>query len=463
MNRRNDAAASDVTALLVGAVSDHTPRGIAAAVRKLITAETLRPMARLPTVRSLAGELHVSASTVSEAWRILAREGMIRSAGRNGTVVLRAREVDVSARLERSTWIVGRHGVDLSSGTPDSSLLPSIAAALSDVEVAGIDHYQVTSILPELEEVIREAWRGVVGPDRVTMTHGAYAGVSDTLRAILRPGDRVLVENPSVPAVIDLVEMLGAVAVPVTLDENGINTRSLAAGLLTRPSVLILQPRGQNPTGISMTWDRAEELAALLGATRTLVIEDDHSGAVSISEQTSLARWIPDQVVTIQSFSKSHGPDLRLAAMGAPRDILRRIELARRLAGGWESMLLQRVLLQLLTDPASIHAISHARRTYKWRRRLLADECHRRGLETSGVDGLNLWVSVDHEHAAMARLASADIGVCPGSSLMWDSPDSHHLRITTARLSDAEAPHVAALLSDTPVSRGTAWRAARSG
>ncbi|GAA3544166.1 GntR family transcriptional regulator [Aeromicrobium flavum] len=441
----------DVTATIMAAMRDFTPRGIAAAVRELIEEGTLPSMTRLPTVRVLAGELHVSASTVSDAWRLLAREGIIRSAGRNGTVVLRARGIDISDRLERSTWTVGRHGMDLASGTPDVSLLPSIAKALRDVDVASVANYQVDSVLPGLEDVVRESWSRALSPDRLTMTHGAYAGVAAVLSALLRAGDRVVVENPSIPGVIDLVELHGGVPMPVGLDEHGIRPESLASALTTRPAVLILQPRGQNPTGVSMTWERAEELAAVLESSRTIVIEDDHCGAVSTAELTSLARWLPDRVVRIQSFSKSHGPDLRLAAMGAPREIMHRMELNRRLGGGWESMLLQRVLHELLTDPESIHAITHARRTYKLRHDLLASACREQGLETYGSDGLNLWVRVDNESRAMRRLASEDIGVCPGSPLTWDSPVNDHIRITTGVMPEAQAPRVAALLAGSAV------------
>lgn len=437
----------DVTATIVAAVRDYTPRGIAAAVRELTEDTTLKSMTRLPTVRVLAAELHVSASTVSDAWRMLAREGIIRSAGRNGTVVLRPRAVDSSDRVERASWTVGRHTLDLASGVPDVSLLPSIATALRGVDTASIENYQVESILPGLEDVIRESWSRALTPDRMTITHGAYAGVAGVLTVLLRAGDRVLVEHPSVPGVVDLVERHGGVPVPVELDEHGIVPASLTAALASRPAVLIVQPRGQNPTGAFMTWERAEELASALAGTRTILVEDDHCGAVSTAEITSLARWIPERVVRIQSFSKSHGPDLRLAAMGAPREIMHRMEIDRRLGGGWESMILQRVLHQLLTAPESIHAIGHARRTYKLRHDLLAAECRAHGLQTYGSDGLNLWVRVDNETRAMRRLAAEDIGVAPGSPLTWDSPSHEHVRITTGQMPETEAPRIAALLA----------------
>jgi DNA-binding transcriptional MocR family regulator len=205
-----------------------------------------------------------------------------------------------------------------------------------------------------------------------------------------------------------------------------------------------------------MTWQRAEELAALLRPTKVLVIEDDHSGAVSSAPLTSLARWLPDQVVRLQSFSKSHGPDLRLAAIGGPRDIMHKVELQRRFAGGWESLLLQRVLLRLLTDPKSARTIGTAREIYRLRRAAMVGAIASYGLKTSGNDGLNLWVEVENESLALRRLADADIGVCPGSPLTWAHPDTPHVRVTTGVLPVEEAPRVAAYLAGAAEARLTA-------
>src|SRR3954464_15532823 len=73
--------------LIAGAVDDRSARGIAAAVSRLVTAGTLPAGSRLPTVRDVARELGISPTTVSEAWRSLARAGAIQTRGRSGTFV----------------------------------------------------------------------------------------------------------------------------------------------------------------------------------------------------------------------------------------------------------------------------------------------------------------------------------------------------------------------------------------
>ena len=73
--------------LVAGSVLDRSPKGIAAAVHRLIRAGKLEKGDRLPTVRDLAKELRVSPATVSEAWQALGAVGAIRARGRAGTFV----------------------------------------------------------------------------------------------------------------------------------------------------------------------------------------------------------------------------------------------------------------------------------------------------------------------------------------------------------------------------------------
>ena len=68
-------------------IDDRSPRGIAAAIARLITAGVLAPGDRLPTVRELGAELGVSPATVSQAWQAMAGVGLIVSRGRSGSFV----------------------------------------------------------------------------------------------------------------------------------------------------------------------------------------------------------------------------------------------------------------------------------------------------------------------------------------------------------------------------------------
>ncbi len=119
-----------------------------------------------------------------------------------------------------------------------------------------------------------------------------------------------------------------------------------------------MQPRAHNPTGVSMTHARAEHLAVILARRRNgenaIVIEDDHSGAISTAPDVTLATWLPERVLHVRSFSKSHGPDLRIGALGGPRALVDRVVARRLLGPGWTSRMTQALLYELLTDEDSV-------------------------------------------------------------------------------------------------------------
>jgi DNA-binding transcriptional MocR family regulator len=204
-------------------------------------------------------------------------------------------------------------------------------------------------------------------------------------------------------------------------------------------SAVFLQPRAQNPTGVSLTAQRAEELARVTRRWNAVVVEDDSSGAVAVSEPVSLGRWLPERTVHVRSFAKSHGPDLRLAALSAPTEIAGQITALRQLGQGWSSRVLQRLLIGLLTDPESVATVERARSAYAARRAALVSALATHGLTVGGTDGINVWVPVADETAAVVGLASRGIGVAPGAPFAVLPTQSPHIRVTSGLLADGVA------------------------
>jgi DNA-binding transcriptional MocR family regulator len=203
--------------------------------------------------------------------------------------------------------------------------------------------------------------------------------------------------------------------------------------LAKRPTAVFVQPRGQNPTGISMSPTRGRRLARVLSGSAAFVVEDDSAGDVAASQALSLGQWLPEQVLHVRSFSKSYGPDLRLAALSGPTELLAPVRRTRALGQGWTSRLLQRVLASLLTDPLATRRVERARGEYARRRELVVRRLAERGVEVPGTDGLNIWVPVRDESAAVLRLASQGIAVTPGSPFHVDHQrgPAGHIRVTT--------------------------------
>ncbi len=434
-------------------LADRSPRGIAALIARSIRAGDLGPGQRLPTVRDVAADLGVSPATVSAAWQALRSNGAIVSRGRAGTFVR-----DTSDRDTVAPWLSPRYRSlagpieaelrrDLSRGTPDPALLPALGPALRRVSSrAGTGLYQDETVLPALRERLAATWP--YAAPSITVVDGAIDGVSRTLGEVVAYGDRVVLESPGFPPFYDLVEALGAEVLPVSCDASGIVASSLQRALAARPVAVVLQPRAHNPTGASMSLVRAAALATLLRSpTGPLVVEDDHSGAISTAPLVSFGTWIPDQVVHVRSFSKSHGPDLRIAALGGPAPLVDRIVARRMLGPGWTSRMLQTILLDLLTQSRSVDEVGEARRQYALRQHALTTALAAHGMDVLVPDGINLWLPVTDERAALLRLAAAGVRVAPGSPFMAAGAPGAVVRVTSGLLAPEHAPEVAAALA----------------
>ncbi|MEO6712695.1 MAG: PLP-dependent aminotransferase family protein, partial [Mycobacteriales bacterium] len=313
--------------------------------------------------------------------------------------------------------------------------LPELGRVLARVgKKATVTSYLDDPVLPELDELLRDSWPFV--PEAMTVVDGAMDALDRIAAVTVGLGDRVLVEEHTFPPLLDLLDQMGAETIGLAVDEDGIDVGSLKAALAKDPVALFLQPRAQNPTGVRMTSRRARALATTLRGTGVVIVEDDHSGDIATGDDVSLGRHLPAQTVHVRSFSKSHGPDLRLAAVGGAGEIVRRVAARRMLGPGWSSRLLQAVLIELLRDRASIAAVAAARDTYQERRAALTACLDERGVRYTGSDGINLWIEVANEHATRLTLAAQGIGVAAGTPFMTSPGGTDHIRVTIALLAD---------------------------
>ena len=430
---------------VAGFVDDRSPRGIAAAVHRMIRAGEVQPGDRLPTVRDLGVALGVSPATVSEAWQALGAVGAIHARGRAGTFV---RDVAEPTRPTRYLGIGGApntdedSALDLSTGTPDPDLLPALHEAIerfSSGATAWTSSYLDEPVLAALREHLEQSWP--FRAQRLTVVDGALDALSRIVDQLVGLGDRVVMESPGFPPLIDLLERAGADVIAVAIDDQGMIPAELTRALQSAPVAVFLQPRAHNPTGTSMTRFRSSQLAEVLAGSRAWVIEDDHCGDISLADDVSIGQFLPERCVHIRSYSKSHGPDLRIAAVGGAAEVIDPIVARRMLGPGWTSRLLQAVLLDLLTHSDPQEAVTRARDAYARRSTLLREKLKDRGVASSPGDGINVWIPVEDERSALITLAAAGVRVAPGSPFVPTAGDSssHGIRVTTGRLPDDES------------------------
>ncbi|MEV7511337.1 aminotransferase class I/II-fold pyridoxal phosphate-dependent enzyme [Streptomyces sp. NPDC091201] len=413
---------------------------IAASVEAGIAAGGLLPGTLLPPMRELAGELGVNPNTVAAAYRALRERGVIETDGRRGSRV-RSRPSSTPRDALRTPVPAGVR--DVAKGNPDVELLPALDAALAG---AARRHAQDPTLYgqdPVAPELARLARAGLdadgVPPGPVAVTSGALDAIERVLVAHLRPGDAVAVEDPGWGGALDLVPALGLRLLPVAVDEDGPRTEAVAAALEAGARALVVTSRAQNPTGAAVGEGRARDLRALLARhPGTLVIDDDHGhGIVDLPLHPlggATRHW-----ALVRSTAKAYGPDLRLAVLTGDEVTLDRVRGRQRLGPGWVSRLLQYTVVELWSSGAVDPAV--VARAYGERRDGLVEALRARGVPAYGRSGLNVWVPVADETAAVTRLLTAGWAVAPGSLFRVESGPG--IRLTVSRLRTADVPGLA--------------------
>ncbi|MGI5285208.1 aminotransferase class I/II-fold pyridoxal phosphate-dependent enzyme [Nonomuraea polychroma] len=429
-----------------------TASEIAAGVEAAVSEGRLAPGASLPPVREMAALAQVSPNTAAAAYRLLRERGIVETAGRRGT---RVRPRPASTARE-DIRIEAPPGVrDLSKGNPDPALLPPLHEALA---AAARAHQERPAMYgtDDDEELLALAGARLradgVPAAPLAISSGTLDAVERVLNAYLRPGDAIAVEDPGWSALLDLVAALGLRPVPMRLDDDGPLPDELVKALRAGARAVVITARAQNPTGAAVTAERAAALRAELAAhPGVLLVEDDHGdGFVDVPLHPlagATSRWI-----LVRSTAKAFGPDLRLALITGDPVTLDRLRGRQRLAQGWVSHLLQRAVAHLWrheeVDTAAVAA------SYAERRDGLVAALAARGVVAHGRTGLNVWVPVPDEAAAISHLLARGWAAAPGARNRVATPPA--LRLTVSPLRPEDIPALADDLAAAvrPPSRG---------
>lgn len=425
-------------------ITGSTAREIALSAETAIRRGRLLSGDALPTMRALARALGTSPATVNSAYRILRHRGLVIADGRRGTrvaprPVLRAPEPGPT----RSSWPA--EGVrDLAIGLPDPSLLPALPPALGRIDLERklrMDRLETAD--PELLELAAASFAADGLPSgSIAVVGGAFDGIERVLQAHLRPGDRVIIEDPTYASIRDLLLALGLVAVPVAVDELGLLAEQLETALARGVDAMLIVPRAQNPLGAALGPERTATLRGLLKPRpEVLVVEDDHAGIVSGAPFSTLLTPSWPRWAVIRSMSKILHPDLRLALMAGDETTIARVEARQAVGPRWVSHVLQALVAELLGDPEFAGHAAHAARVYRSRRQALIGALAEHGVQAHGRSGLNVWVPVREEAPIVRSLLAAGWLVQAGER--FRTATSPGIRITVAALQPDEAYELA--------------------
>jgi DNA-binding transcriptional MocR family regulator len=407
---------------------------------------------QLPTIRDLAASLHVSPVTVASAYRLLQARGLVVGHGRRGT---RFRDPSSPHPALMRPAATADGVVDLTTGNPDPELLPSIDTALRGLHVDAHLYGEPAELKSLIAFASAEFEADGIPAQSVTVTSGALDAVERVLREHLRAGDRVLVEDPTLPAILDLLASLALTPQPCVMDEQGLDPEAFERALDPQVKAAIVTTRAQNPTGAAMSERRATEIARLLRTRpQVTLIEIDPAGPVSGVAPVTVAARPPERWVSVRSTSKFLGPDLRVAVMAGDAVTIARVERRQALGVRWVSHLLQRLTLALWSDPSSGRRLARAADVYAQRRTSLIEALAAHGIAAHGRSGFNVWIPVRQETATVQALAERGWGVSAGERFRLRSAPA--IRVTTSVLAPDDARRFADDLATALRSRGSA-------
>ena len=159
---------------------------------------------------------------------------------------------------------------------------------------------------------------------RVVLTNGSLEGFLFLTRQLLPSGGgRVLVEAPTYDRPLKILDRFGTEAVPLPMDEEGLDPDALADELASgeKPAFLYTIPTFQNPSGRTLSDERRRRIVELAREHELVVLEDDPYGLVRYEGEPATSLFELDggeRVIYSSSFSKTISPGLRVGYFVLP-------------------------------------------------------------------------------------------------------------------------------------------------
>lgn len=347
-----------------------------------------------------------------------------------------------SSRRPQSLGSTQTGAVSLAMGEPDSGTPAAVVDAAIAALNKGRTRYAPMTGSPELRNAIAAQTTSKYGrdtqPREIILTHGGSAGLAATIIALINPGDRVLIPEPTYSLYADHVAMVGAECVWVpNLPDGSLDVESLRREASSASMIILCNPG--NPTGLVYPDADLHHLEQLLLDNPDLLLLADEAyaditfdGAPYTSALT--LTQAKDQVICCSTFSKAYAmTGWRLGHIVAPAALADKINLIHRTVNGPLNTFVQHAALTALqTSDAQLQA---AAQSYQERRDLLVQRL-------SGVPGVEM-LTPQGAFYAFPRITSglssdemtarfAEAGVLVRSGSEFGPSGEGHIRISFA-------------------------------
>jgi aminotransferase len=287
--------------------------------------------------------------------------------------------------------------ISLGVGEPDFATPWKIRAAGIEALDSGRTKYSANRGLLSLRRAVCDYLlkKGVGDYDPATevlITVGGSEAIDMTLRAVVSPGDEVIIPQPSYVCYEPLTRLAGGVPVIIeTQKEEGfrLTAKALAAALTPKTKALVL-PYPCNPTGAIMEKEHLEELAALLRNRDILVVSDEIYAELTYGDKkhVSIASLpgMRERTVVINGFSKAFSmTGWRLGYAVGPKEIISAALKIHQYAVMCAPTLSQRAAVVALTECED--DVNFMLEEYDMRRRLMVNGFQKAGLPCQNPSG----------------------------------------------------------------------------
>lgn len=436
-------------------------------VERLVTQGHIPDGHRMPPTRELARQLGVNRNTVVAAYHELDERGRTTAHTGRGTFVRTdtlsdhagirweetlghaAQRRALHATLDLHSVPVQEADISFAMNFPAEDLLPvkTFHGALDRVlesEGARILTYGSPAGYGPLRHWIAETMStaGVpVTAEEIVITTGSQQGIDLMARALVNPGDTVLMAEPGYPGALSAFQVYGAQVVGLESDGEGIRIDALESALARTPAKLLyVVPNFHNPTGVTMSESRRVDILDLAARHRLPVLEDDSCVDLRFEGEPlpSLHTLDRNELTTyVSSFSKKLLPGLRVGWLTGPSAVRQRLVALKQVADCSTSLLLQAALHEFCSQGLLEEHLQKVRAQYRERRDVMVSAMRRHFPEgvhwTEPQGGLVLWVTLpQHMDARELLLEARGKGVSfnAGELFYATQPRRHQMRLT---------------------------------
>ena len=287
--------------------------------------------------------------------------------------------------------------ITLGIGEPDFQTPWSIRRAAITALEKGKTFYTANSGLAKLREVISGYLKKTIHveynpADEIIVTVGGSEAIDLAIRAIVEPGDEVLVVEPSFVCYSPLVELCGGVAVPlITKRENlfRLTADELAAKITDKTKLLVL-PYPSSPTGAVMRRDDLEKLAEVLKDTNVIVLSDEIYSELTYGSEPhvtfSSIDGMAERTIVVNGFSKTFAmTGWRLGYALGPEPVIKQMTKLHQYGIMSAPSMAQYAAIEALRNGDA--DIRYMRDQYDMRRRLIVDGLNNMGLTCFEPEG----------------------------------------------------------------------------